>query len=116
MRIIPTSGLTPEEIDRLIHEAEKFAETDRNTKEVLVLRTRLESLLRNTQKSFTKFGGLLPEIEQDGAEKVFTEAEAAIKSDKLDELKIVTSKLERVAGQLTSAMLDPEADAVNSES
>src|SRR5689334_11198765 len=116
MRITPTSGLNPEEIDRLIHEAESFAETDKNTKEMLVFRTKLESLLKNTQKSFEKFGGLLPETEQDGAEKVFDEAEAAIKSDKLDELKIATSKVERVAGQLTSAMLDPEADAVNSES
>jgi molecular chaperone DnaK len=116
MRITPTSGLTPEEIDRLIHEAETFAESDKTLKEVLVLRTRLESLLRNTQKSFEKFGGLLPEIEQDGAENVFEEAEAALKLDKLDELKIATSKVERVAGQLTSAMLDPEADAVNSES
>jgi len=116
MRIIPTSGLTPEEIDKLIHEAEKFAETDKITKEILVLRTRLDSLLRNTEKSFAKFGGLLPEIEQEAAEKVFTEAEAVLKSDKMDEIKIATSRVERVAGQLTSAMLDPEADAVNSES
>src|ERR671915_392294 len=29
MRITPTSGLTPEEIDRLIHEAESFAESDK---------------------------------------------------------------------------------------
>src|SRR5690349_13498584 len=116
MRITPTSGLTPEEIDRLIHEAESFAEADKNTKEMLVVRTKLDSLLKNTQKSFAKFGGLLPEIEQDGAEKVFAEAEAAVKNSKLDEIKIATSKLERLAGQLTSAMLDPEADAVNSES
>jgi molecular chaperone DnaK len=116
MRIIPTSGLTPEEIDRLIHEAESFAEADKTTKEVLVLRTRLDSLLRNTQKSFAKFGGLLPEIDQEAAEKVFSEAEAVLKSDKMDEIKIATSKVERVAGQLTSAMLDPEADAVNSDS
>jgi len=113
MRITPTSGLTPEEIDRLIHEAESFAESDKNLKDLLVLRTKLESLLRNTQKSFTKFGGLLPEIEQDGADKVFNEAEAAIRSDKLDEIKIAMSKVERVAGQLTSAMLDPEANAVS---
>jgi molecular chaperone DnaK len=113
MRITPTSGLTPEEIDRLIHEAESFAESDKTLKEALVLRTRLESLLRNTQKSFTKFGGLLPEPDQDGAEKVFAEAETAIKSEKLDELRIATSKVERVAGQLTSAMLDPEANAVS---
>ena len=116
MRITPTSGLTPEEIDRLIREAENFAEADKNTKEMLVVRTKLDSLLKNTQKSFAKFGGLLPEIEQDGAETVFAEADAAIKTNKLDEIKIATSKLERLAGQLTSAMLDPEADAVNSES
>jgi molecular chaperone DnaK len=113
MRITPTSGLSPEEIDRLIHEADSFAESDKNLKELLVVRTKLESLLRNTQKSFTKFGGLLPKIEQDGAEKVFTEAEAAIKSDKLDEIRIATNKLERVAAQLTSAMLNPEANAVS---
>jgi len=107
MRITPTSGLTPDEIDRLIHESEEFADSDRATKELLVLRTRLDSLLRNTKKSFTKFGGLLPEIEQDAAEAVFTEAEAASKTEKLEELKIAMSKLERVAGQLTSAMLDP---------
>src|SRR5574338_538465 len=116
MRITPTSGLTPEEIDRLIHEAESFAEEDKNTKEMLVLRTKLDSLLKNTQKSFTKFGGLLAEIDQEAAEKAFTDAEVAINSNKLDEVKIATSKVERVAGQLTAAMLDPESSKVNSES
>ena len=111
MRITPTSGLTPDEIDRLIRESEEFADSDRDMKELLVLRTKLDSLLRNTKKSFTKFGGLLPEIEQDGAEGVFTEAEAASKTEKLEEIKIALNKLERLAGQLTSAMLNPTADA-----
>ena len=111
MRITPTSGLNPEEIDRLIREAEEFADSDKSTKELLVLRTKVDSLLRNTQKSFSKFGGLLPEPDQDAAEKVFAEAEAAIKTDKLEEIKIALNKLERVAGQLTSAMLNSTADA-----
>ncbi|HKP83336.1 MAG TPA: molecular chaperone DnaK [Pyrinomonadaceae bacterium] len=111
MRITPTSGLTPEEIDRLIREAEEFADTDKTTKELLVLRTKVDSLLRNTQKSFTKFGGLLPEPDQDAAEKVFAESEVAIKTDKVEEIKIALNKLERVAGQLTSAMLNSTADA-----
>lgn len=111
MRITPTSGLTPDEIDRLIREAEEFADTDRSTKELLVMRTRIDSLLKNTKKAFTKFGGLLPEIEQEGAESVFAEAEAAGGSEKIEELKIALNKLERLAGQLTSAMLNPTADA-----
>lgn len=111
MRITPTSGLTPDEIDRLIRESEEFADTDRSTKELLVLRTKLESLLKNTKKSFDKFGGLLPEIEQSGADGIFADAQAATKSDKLEEIKIALNKLERIAGQLTSAMLNPTADA-----
>src|SRR6476659_3980301 len=101
MRITPTSGVTPEEIDRLIHEAETFAETDKNTKEMLVLRTKLDSLLKNTKKSFVKFGGLLTQPEQETAEATFAESEAVLKSDKLDDIRIATNKLERVAGQLT---------------
>lgn len=111
MRITPTSGLSPEEIDRLIHEAEQFADSDKTTKELLVLRTKLDSLLKNTKKSFTKFGGLLPEIDQNGADVVFKEAEAASKTEKLEEINIALNKLERLAGQLTSAMLNPTADA-----
>ncbi len=107
MRITPTSGLAPEEIDRIIHEADEFADSDRNLKELLVLRTKLESLLKNTKKSFTKFGGLLPETDQKTAETVFDESAAAIKSEKVEEVRTVLNKLERVAGQLTSAMLNP---------
>src|SRR6476659_1056006 len=44
MRIPPTSGLTPDEIDRLIREAEEFADSDRGAKETIVLRNKLESL------------------------------------------------------------------------
>jgi molecular chaperone DnaK len=111
MRITPTSGLSPDEIDRLIREAEEFADSDKSTKELLVLKTKVDSLLKNTKKAFTKFGGLLPETEQEGAESVFTEAEAASKTEKVEEIKIALNKLERLAGQLTSAMLTSTADA-----
>jgi molecular chaperone DnaK len=115
MRITPTSGLAPDEIDRIIREAEDFADTDRTAKEVLVTRNKLDSLLKNTKKSFVKFGGLLAEAEQESAETTFVEAEAATKSEKLDEINRALIKLERVAGQLTSAMLNPTPDEVNTE-
>src|SRR6185369_2882085 len=100
-----------DEIDRLIREAEDFADSDRVAKDVLMLKTKLESLLRNTKKSFTEYGGLLSETDQGNAESVFKEADAAAVSDKLDEIKTVMNKLERVAGQLTTAMLNPGATA-----
>ena len=110
MRITPTSGLTPDEIDRLIRESEDFADSDKGAKEMVVLRSRVESLLRNTQKSFAKFGGLLSQNDQDIAERVFGEAEAATKTENIDEINKALDSLERVGGQLTSAMMNPTPD------
>jgi molecular chaperone DnaK len=106
MRITPTSGLTPDEIERLIREADSFAESDRGAKEVLVLRNKLDSLLRNTQKSFAKFGGLLSQNDQEIAERVFKEAEAAAKSENVEQINKTLNTLERTASQLTSAMMN----------
>jgi molecular chaperone DnaK len=107
MRITPTSGLAPDEIERLISEAEEFADSDRGAKQAVVLRNKLDSLLRNTQKSFTKFGGLLSQNDQDMATRVFAEAEAAAKTQNLDAINEALNGLERLARQLTAAMMNP---------
>ncbi|MEP6717870.1 MAG: molecular chaperone DnaK [bacterium] len=112
MRITPTSGLAPDEIQHLIKEAETFAETDRDAKEVVVLRNKLESLLRNTQKSFTKFGGLLSANDQEISERVFGEAEAAATAEGRETINKALTALERVAAQLTNAMMNPTNEAV----
>ena len=49
------------------------------------------------------------QADQENAESVFKEAQAAGDSEKLEDIKMVMTKLERVAGQLTSAMLNPNA-------
>lgn len=115
MRITPTSGLAPEEIDRLIRESEEFADSDRSTKEVVMLRNKLDSLLRNTKKSFTKFGGLLSEADQESAEDIFLEAEAALSEGEAEGLNEALNRLERMAGQLTTAMLNPTPDETTTE-
>jgi molecular chaperone DnaK len=107
MRITPTSGLAPDEIQQLLKEAEGFADSDREAKEVVVLRNKLESLLRNTQKSFTKFGGMLSANDQEIAERVFGEADAATKAPEREAINKALTALERVAAQLTSAMMNP---------
>jgi len=115
MRITPTSGLAPDEIERLIREADEFADTDRDAKELVVLRNKLESLLKNTQKSFTKFGGLLSQNDQDLAERNFAEAEQANRGTSLADINKALTNLERTASQLTTAMMNPTPDATTTE-
>ena len=115
MRITPTSGLTPDEIERLIREADEFADSDRDAKELVVLRNKLESLLKNTQKSFTKFGGMLSQNDQDLAERNFAEAEAANRGTSLTDINKALTNLERTAAQLTTAMMNPAPDETTTE-
>lgn len=111
MRITPTSGLAPDEIQHLIAEAEGFAEADRSSKEVVILRNKLESLLRNTQKSYAKFGDLLSTNDREIAERVFGEAEAAATAEAQEPIDKALTALERVAGELTAAMMNPTGEA-----
>jgi molecular chaperone DnaK len=113
MRITPTSGLAPDEIQQLIKEAEGFADADRLAKEVVVLRNKLESLLRNTQKSFTKFGGMLSANDQEIADRVFKESETATKAEGSEPINKALTALERIAAQLTSAMMNPGDGTTN---
>ncbi|HEX6730197.1 MAG TPA: molecular chaperone DnaK [Pyrinomonadaceae bacterium] len=113
MRITPTSGLTPDEIERLIRESEQFADSDRGAKEMVALRGKLDSLLRNTQKSYTKFGLLLSENDQQMAERNFQEASAAVKTDNIQEINKALNNLELTASQLTAAMMNPTADTTS---
>jgi molecular chaperone DnaK len=111
MRITPTSGLAPDEIQDLIKEAEVFAESDRLAKETVIFRNKLESLLRNTEKSFSKFGGMLSTNDQDIAEQVFKDAAAAMRTGGKEPIDKALTALERVAGQLTNAMMNPSSDS-----
>ena len=109
MRITPTSGLAPDEIQRLIAEAEGHADSDRTAKEIVVLRNKLESLLRNTQKSYGKFGGMLSPNDQEIADRVLKEAEAASTAEAREVINKALTALERVASQLTAIMMNPES-------
>ncbi|MCA1605258.1 MAG: hypothetical protein LC775_07265, partial [Acidobacteria bacterium] len=73
-------------------------------------RNKLESLLRNTQKSFAKFGGLLSANDQEIADRVFKEAGLVGSGQALEPISQALTALERVAGQLTSAMMNPNSE------
>jgi molecular chaperone DnaK len=111
MKVTPTSGLSSDEIDRMIAEAQSSAEADRRAKDLIAQRSRLEGLLRNTQRSFAEFGASLSQGERLAAQDAFVEAEELVKSENVEAIQEGFGRLERVAGLLTMAMLNPVAES-----
>ena len=110
MRITPSSGLSQDEIDRIIREAETSAESDRSQRDKIDLVNRLSSLVKNTQRSFLEFGGLLSKERHENAQRLLSESEAALESDELGELRMALDAVDRVARQLTTAMMAESAE------
>jgi molecular chaperone DnaK len=107
MKVTPTSGLSGDEIDRMIAEAQQSAEADRRAKELLVQRAKLEGLLRNAQRTFTEFGSSLSSGERAITQDAFAECEELLKSENVEAIQEGTQKLERISQQLALAMLNP---------
>ncbi len=115
MRITPTSGLSPDEIDRLITDAASSIETDRQLKEIISSRNKLDSLFRNTQRTFTEFGHMLSDTERNNGKSVFVVAEEATHSEDTAEIQRALREVEQLANQLTFAMLNMGTAPLNKQ-
>ena len=105
LRITPSSGLSAEEIERLIAEASLSADVDRHIKEVIALRNRLDSLVRNTQRVLTEFGSAFSPEERQDAQRMLDESAEAAKGEDADQLRRALSVTETLAARLTAAMM-----------
>jgi molecular chaperone DnaK len=65
IKITPSTGLSSEEIDRMILEAKFFRENDRKTKEATELQNRIKGLIAALSRSYAGFGRLLTATEQE---------------------------------------------------
>ena len=113
MRITPTSGLSGDEIERIITEAATSAETDKVLRERVDLSNRLASLVRNTQRAFTEFGGLLTKENQESGQMLLKGGEDAIGSTEIGEIRMAMDGVDRLARQLTSAMMRESPEETN---
>ncbi|HEY6045852.1 MAG TPA: Hsp70 family protein, partial [Pyrinomonadaceae bacterium] len=110
MLITPTSGLSQDEIERIIKEAEDMAETDRAERELIDYQNKLAGLVKNTQRTYLEFGGLLESEHQEVAQRTLVEAQAATRSNEKGEIKMSLDALERLGRQLTRAMMKQGAE------
>jgi molecular chaperone DnaK len=110
MRITPTSGLSTDEISRLIAEAEASTETDRRTLELIGLRNKLDTLVRSTRRAFTEFGNSLSAEDRKVAQQSISRADEALQSEDIEAIRQAIELVQLVAGDLTNVMMNLPSD------
>ena len=114
MRITPSSGLSASEIYDLIEEATRNVETDRRMKEIILARNRLEGLLQNTARSFSEFGWMLSNGNQEMVRAALERGRSTLVSEDTTEVRFALEQLENAARIITEAMFRPTGLASDS--
>ena len=105
VQITPSSGLAPDEIERLIIEAETSIEKDRDEKELIMERNHLDTLIRNARKAMVEIGKAFELQDQQEINGVLNEAEGALSSTDVNEIKRQLGNVESAANRITATML-----------
>ena len=93
--ITSSTNMSQEDIDKAVHEAEKFAEADRKQKEMIELKNRAESTIYQSEKSLNEIGDKASDADKDAVRAAIEKLKETIKSDDADAIKADTEALEK---------------------
>ncbi|WP_419420289.1 molecular chaperone DnaK [Legionella sp. D16C41] len=99
-----SSGLSEEEINNMVKDAQSHAEEDKKFKEMAALRNQADSLIHSSEKSLTDLANELAEDEKRGIETAISELKEAVKGDDKakieDKIKILTDASGKMAERI----------------
>ena len=99
-----SSGLSDDEIEKMVRDAEEHAEEDRKSRELVDARNQGEALIHGVRKSLDELGEKVDSGEKDSIESAIGELEEAIKGDDLEDIKSKTEGLTQVSHKLAEQM------------
>ena len=99
-----SSGLSDEEIDQMVKDAEANAADDKRFEELAAARNQADGLAHSTRKTLDEAGDKATEEEKAAITKAIEEVEAAVKGDDKDEIEAKTKALSEAAAGLAQKM------------
>ena len=113
-----SGGLSDDDIDRMVKEAEENAEADKQKKESVEAKNHAESLVHSTEKSLAEHGDKVDDETKSAIEGAIAELKEALEGDDAEAIKAKTQALTETAMKLGEAIYKAqmeEAEAASAE-
>jgi molecular chaperone DnaK len=104
IRIEGSGGLSKDEIDRMVREADAHASEDQTRRETIEKRNALDSLIYNAEKTVRESGDKVPEEEKTKIEEVLKEAKADLESDDLARIDAANQRVEQAMHKIAEVL------------
>jgi len=110
IQIQASGGLTDEEIQKMVKEAEANKEADKKKREEVDAKNHADSLIASTEQSLKEHGSKISEADKKAIEKDMEDSKEAIKSDKTEDIKTKIQQLMTSSMKLGEAIYKAQQD------
>ena len=110
IRIESSSGLSEEEIDRMVKEAEANADADRAAKESAEVRNNADSLVYQSEKAVKDFGDKVSAAEKSAIEAAVSDLKSSLEGDDVESIRKKTEILSQASQKLAEEMYKAQAE------
>ncbi len=93
--ITSSTNMSKEDIDKAVHEAERFAEEDKKKKEAVEIKNRAEQVIYQSEKSLSDLGDKASESDKQPVREAIDKLKETMKGDNTDAIKADTEALEK---------------------
>lgn len=111
-----SSGLSDDEIDEMVRDAEANSEEDARFEELVTLRNQADGLVHSARKMVSEAGDKATDDEKQAIETAASELEEAIKTDDKAEIEAKIEKLTEATGSLAQKMYAEQAQGAADQS
>jgi molecular chaperone DnaK len=102
--ITASSGLTKQDVERMVREAEANANEDARRKQEIELRNQTDSLVYSTERALAEHGAKLSQADRATIEQALSDAQEALKGDDMSRLRQAEQGLTRASQKLAEVM------------
>jgi len=104
IKITASSGLSEEEIDSLIKDAEIHADEDKKKRELIDARNMADSMIYSTEKSVKEVGDKLDDATKENITQAIDNLKKAAEGEDTEEIKRLTEELTQASHKLAETM------------
>jgi molecular chaperone DnaK len=110
-----SSGLSDDEIDQMVADAEANADADAKFEEMIQTRNTADGMVHSVKKTLEEAGDKATEEEKTAIEAAIQEVEEALKGDDKEAIEAATNKLTEASSGLVQRMYQEQAQAAGAE-
>ncbi|MCG0238772.1 MAG: molecular chaperone DnaK [Firmicutes bacterium] len=99
-------GMSQEEIERAIKEAERFAEEDRKRKEAAEARNQADAAAYNAEKMLKEHGDKLDAAQKENLQKAIDKVKEVLKGNDTEAIKKATDELNQIVFQISASLYE----------